>query len=325
MSFHEILNQNKVKKKLQNGLRMNKISHTYLFTGPSGTGKSKMALNFAKAIFCIQNKDDACDQCIECKKFEHGNHPQLRLIEPDGNHIKIEQIRDLQKDFSYKMNENQVKIYILFHADQLTIQAANSLLKFLEEPQSNVIAILIANNGHAILPTIRSRSQWISFQPLSPDKMADQLISEGFSRELVYSAVHLTSGLEEARQFIQLNSFAEIRGIMIQLAKESLNKFSVASITAQQKIFKSNLTDELNILLDLFILWFKDIIHIQSGRKERLVFEDELAWLEKNAFTRQMAEWIQCMEVTVNTKKKLRFNVNPQLALDQFMIQIKGG
>ncbi|MDP5276928.1 DNA polymerase III subunit delta' [Chengkuizengella axinellae] len=325
MSFHEIMNQTKVKQKLQNGLKMNKVSHAYLFTGPSGTGKRKMALNFAKAIFCIKKIDDACDQCIECKKFEHGNHPQLRLVEPDGNHIKIEQIRELQKNFSYKMNENQTKIYILFKADRLTTQAANSLLKFLEEPSSNVVAVLIADNGQAVLPTIRSRSQWISFQPQLSEKMAEQLIQEGFASELVNSGVRLTSGLEEARELIQLNSFAEIRGIMIQLAKESLNKFSEASITAQQKIFKSNLTDELNVLLDLFILWFKDIIQIQCGKKDKLVFEDQIPWLEKNAFTRQMNEWVQCMEIAINTKKKLRFNVNPQLALDQFMIQIKGG
>ncbi len=85
------------------------------------------------------------------------------MVAPDGASIKIEQIRELQKEFAYRATASGTKIYMLYHADKMTVQAANSLLKFLEEPTSRVVAILITENGNALLPTIQSRAQWIQF------------------------------------------------------------------------------------------------------------------------------------------------------------------
>jgi DNA polymerase-3 subunit delta' len=325
MSFEEIMGQSKAKQMLQNGLRQNRVSHAYIFSGPSGTGRRTMAFALAKAIFCTEGVDEACGHCLECRKVEHHNHPDLHVIEPDGTSIKIEQIRGLQKEFSYRSTKAQTKIYILHQAEKMTIQAANSLLKFLEEPQSSVVAILITENGHALLPTIQSRAQWVPFIPVAPHLMANLLIAEGHPANLVQCAVHLTSGLEASREIIQLNWFAEIRNVMIQLVKECITRFTTALITAGQKLFKTELAEHIDTLLQLFVLWFKDMVHIQCNRQESIVFIDQSEWMAKHAFSRELVFWVSCMEKTIELQKRLRFHVNPQLAFEQYVIDIQGG
>ncbi len=97
MPFTSIRGQQHAKRLLQNGLRSDTLSHAYIFTGPVGTGRKKMAFALAQAVYCTGMKDDACGTCLECRKVEHGNHPDLHWIEPDGASIKIEQVRELQK------------------------------------------------------------------------------------------------------------------------------------------------------------------------------------------------------------------------------------
>ena len=325
MSFQSIPGQMQAKRMLQSGLRQDSLSHAYLFHGPAGTGKQEMAFILAQAIFCTELKDDACGYCLECRKTANHNHPDLVVIEPDGSSIKIEQIRALQKEFSYRATSSQRKIYIIHHTDRMTVQAANSLLKFLEEPLSNALAVLITDNGHAVLPTIQSRAQWIPFTPLAPKVMIPILAGEGFPEELINASVHLASGLKAARELLQLNWFAELRTVMIQLAKECLTGTSQPLITIHHKVVKADLMDHINTLLDLFILCFKDMVNIQSGRHERIIFTDHLDWISRQAYSRHISHWVFFMEQAVSTQKKIRFHANPQLALEQFIIGMEGG
>lgn len=324
MSFQEIIGQDIAKQMLQNGLRNQKISHAYLFSGPAGSGQMKMANSFAKALVCIHKGDEACGECIQCRKMEHGNHPDFHVIEPDGSSIKIEQIRDIQRIFSYRSESGNRKIYIIKDADKMTIQASNSLLKFLEEPPAPAVAILLTENAQSVLPTIRSRTQPIVFTPPDPQKMAQILGDEGFPMPLVRCVVHIASDLDECRELLVQNWFAEIRNVMLQLGKESAGRGSISLITAQQKLFKGGLGDHIEHVFDLFHLWFKDIIHIQIGRHESIVFIDQLESLSKVAATRDMQHWISCMSLAAECKKMLRSHVNPQLCMEQFLIGVSG-
>ncbi|MEX2459938.1 MAG: DNA polymerase III subunit delta' [Paenibacillaceae bacterium] len=325
MSFSNIAGQERVKRMLQNGLNNETLSHAYIFSGPSGSGRRKMALALAQAVYCTEMKGDACGQCLNCRKVEHRNHPDLHWIEPDGASLKIEQIRELQKQFAYRSTTAQTKVYVLQDADKMTNQAANSLLKFLEEPTSDVLAILIAENGHALLPTIQSRAQWVQFTPLGVQELAQQLISEGLSPALVLPAVHIAAGLDAARELIQGNWFAEARNVMIQLVMEALNSYPAALLTIPQKVIKAEWVEQLPLFLDLAILWFKDMVHFICGREANLVYPDRIDWIRQHAFSREIPYWVACMEYTIELKKRLRFHANPQLAMEKWIIDIQRG
>ena len=320
MSFQQIIGQQTAKQLLQSSLRRQAISHAYLFSGPKGSGQLQTALAFAKAIFCTELEDDACGQCLECRKVEHGNHSDLTMLAPDGNNIKIDQIRELQRIFSYRSEAGHPKVYIIEQSEKMTVQAANSLLKFLEEPPVPAVGILITDNGQAMLPTIRSRSQMVPFSALNPEEMLQSLIKEGYPANLARSAAHLASGMEACREILQQNWFAEIRNVMLQLGKESLGRGSTSLISAQQKLFKTGLSEHLDILLSLFHLWFRDMLYIQYGRHENIVFIDQLDMLSQLAHTRSTEQWVPYMDLVAACRKKLRFNVNGQLCLEQFLI-----
>ncbi|MGG1550449.1 DNA polymerase III subunit delta' [Paenibacillus ferrarius] len=324
MSFNAIPGQEAAKRLLQNGLRQDKLSHAYIFSGPVGTGRAEMAKALAKAIYCQHGVDDACGECLECRKVEHGNHPDLHVVAPEGASIKIEQIRELQKEFAYRATASGTKIYVIEHADKMTVQAANSLLKFLEEPTSRVVAILITENGNALLPTIQSRAQWIQFTPMPREQMLLQLLEEGLPAALAHPAVHMTAGLQAARDLIASNWFAEMRSVVLQLAKETLTRYPTSMITVQQRIVKTELADHIPTLFDLLILWFKDMVQLRLERRDKLVYHDQLDWMSSLAFSRDVSAWVRMMEQAVEIQKRLRFNANSQLVIEKMLVEMQG-
>jgi len=310
---------------LRSAMRSGRLSHAYLFSGPAGTGKRRAAEWFAQALFCETLVDDACGQCLECRKIAHGNHPGLHFIEPDGTSVKIDQIRELQRDFAVRADTGKPHVYIISQAERMTAEAANSLLKFLEEPSSGTIAVLLSDNGGALLPTLQSRCQRIAFLPVSPETVRETLIREGAAPELAAAAAHVAGGLHGARNYIQLPAFAEIRNIVVQLMKEGAGRAGAASLLIQQRIVKGGLAEHAETVLDLCLLWFKDMVNIQAGRADRLVFADEREWLTRHAFSKDVRYWIRCIEAAIDAKRKLRAHVQPQLALEQLMIRVQGG
>ncbi|WP_223069048.1 DNA polymerase III subunit delta' [Paenibacillus caui] len=322
MSFKELIRQDTAKKLLQNGLKRNRISHAYIFNGPPGSGQMEMALAFVQALFCLEGTEDACGKCLECRKLLHGNHPDLHVIRPEGSAIKIDQIRDLQRMFSYRSESGNPKAYIIDQADKMNVQAANSLLKFLEEPPSPAVAILLTNNGRSLLPTIQSRGQWVPFVPLDPMHMLQRLSDEGIPDAIARCAVHLAAGIDACRDLASQNWFAEIRNVVLQLGKESAGRGGSPLITAQQSVFKAGLGDHLELIFDMFHLWFKDLIQAQANKHDSIVFIDEWEFISKTAGTRSAGAWVSCMAQAAEAKKKLRYNMNGQLCLEQFLIGV---
>jgi len=327
MSSEEALApQWKAKRILQHALIEQRISHAYLFEGPAGTGKLVAANAFAKALLCLQPVNgEACQTCQECRKFDNGNQSDVHYIVAEGQSIKIDQIRQLQRDLAYRTSSNRRMIYIIEQAEKMTVQAANSLLKFLEEPISPVVALLLTSNEQAMLPTIRSRTMRVPFTPLSPEIMLLQLIAEGAAPTLARAAVQLSSGIDGARAILEKNGFAEIRTLVIQLGKESITKYTTAMVTAAQKLFKGDFSDQLELVLALLLLWFKDMTQFQAGRQDKLVFIDELDWISAHAFSRSFAGWVSCMEHVLEADKRMKANVTPQLSFEQLLVKLQEG
>ncbi|QOY38292.1 DNA polymerase III subunit delta' [Anaerobacillus isosaccharinicus] len=148
-----IASQPKVTKLLVNSIQRHRVAHAYLFEGGNGVGKREVSIRFAKSLLC-EATTEPCGECHHCKRIDSRNHPSLYRIRPDGQSIKVDQIRELQKHIQVKSMEGSKRIYIIEHADKMNVQAANSLLKFLEEPKGEVVALLLTERPNKILPTI---------------------------------------------------------------------------------------------------------------------------------------------------------------------------
>ena len=168
--FENILGNQKIKEKLKKSINEDKILHSYLFIGIEGIGKKLIAKEFAKAILCL-NDIKYCNNCKSCIEFSSNNNPDFLYIEPDGNNIKIEQIREMQKKIQEKPIISQKKVYIIDNADQMTQEAQNCLLKTLEEPPEFATIILLGNNESAFLPTIKSRCMILSCKPIQDSEL----------------------------------------------------------------------------------------------------------------------------------------------------------
>ena len=146
MKFDEILGHDIIKKTLLDQIKNNELVHSYMFVGQEGIGKKIVAKEFARQVLChSKNNISECENCESCIKFKNGNHPDFYIISPDGNYIKIAQIRQLQENIYKKPILSNKKILIIDDADLMTEEAQNSLLKTLEEPPEYIIIILVFN------------------------------------------------------------------------------------------------------------------------------------------------------------------------------------
>ena len=175
--FNNIIGNDEIKNELIQSVKQNKISHGYLFIGTEGIGKKLIAREFAKMILCL-NDNIYCDKCKSCIEFDSNNNPDFIEIEPDGNSIKIDQIRELQRKIIEAPITSKNKVYILDNADLMTREAQNCLLKTLEEPPEFVVLILIGSVESNFLNTIKSRSMIIKFQDIPKEQIKKYLLEK---------------------------------------------------------------------------------------------------------------------------------------------------
>ena len=176
MIFENIIGNERNKELLKKIVDTNNIAHSYMFVGKESIGKLLFAKEFAKSILCLEGK--TCNKCKSCIQFDTSNNPDFYILEPEGNSIKIDQIRELTKNVYEKPVVSTRKVYIINDSNLMTKEAQNSLLKTLEEPPEYVTIILITSNENLFLPTIKSRCTKISFNKLTDDELADILQKE---------------------------------------------------------------------------------------------------------------------------------------------------
>ena len=179
MAFDDILGNSRAKRILRKALQRSRIPNSLLFTGPEGVGKRDMALVLAKAMNCLQEKDDSCEVCASCKAINKGNFPDVMVISPDKNLLKINQMREMKTSAYLKPMIGRKRIFVLEDADKMNDEAANSVLKILEEPPEFTHIVLIAHNPYLILPTIHSRCQKLAFSQISREDIEKELVSRG--------------------------------------------------------------------------------------------------------------------------------------------------
>jgi len=213
------------------GAESQEMTHSWLFTGPPGSGRSSAAVAFAQALIC---KESGCGACNECLSAPSGAHPDVEIIRTEGLSIKVEEIRELLTRVSWAPSKGGWRVVVMEDSDRLTESAANALLKAIEEPGSRTVWLLCAPTLHDVLPTIRSRCRHLQLRTLSAQSVANILIStDRIEPNLAQQAARVTQGhIGRARYFASNESVQKNRKIIMQIPMQ-LNSLASALQAAQ--------------------------------------------------------------------------------------------
>ena len=324
MAFDKIKEtQPKVVQLLGNSLKKDRLSHAYLFEGERGTKKYETALYFAQMLLCT-GEDVPCQACHNCRRIKNKTHPNVYVVEPIKNTIRKQQIIDLQKEFSKTRVEPGPKIYIIRNIETINTSAANSLLKFLEEPFPNTFAILTSANINRVLPTIISRSQVVQFSSLNKLVVERELTESGYPDSTSRIVSNLTSSITEAMDTADNEYFLEI----LDLTKDLFNIIATndesiiiyfeenSSIIYQDKTLSK-------LFLSLLIIYQKDIISYKINDLEKIVFKDEIDTLSTIATTKTKNRLIEELEKMLSLKSRLNSYINERLAYDNILLSLE--
>lgn len=324
MGFHKIIGQEKIIQQLKSAIQHHRVAHAYMFDGPEGIGKGLTALAFAKALMCKNGGGEACNVCSSCLKFQHDNHPDIQIIEPEGSSIKNKQIEDFQQDVLIKPYESNKKVYIMKDAHLMTVSAQNRLLKTLEEPPAYAVIIFITTTASSFLSTIRSRCQIFKFNRVGQACIEGFLMKKyGMNQEdaRVYSAfadgiIGKAVKLKESEAFKILRE-ETIDVIDAVLEKEPLKVFSLVDFFEKHK-------ENVDEILDFILVWFRDILILRETRTDTFLINlDKKNDLQKHLNRIGYEKISHIIEIIEKTKRDIKANVNFQLAIEILLLNIQ--
>lgn len=279
--------QSKLFEEFSQIIRENRLSHAYLFSGDFGS--LDMAIWLAQSRFCVTPENSLpCGHCRPCRLIAQGDFSDVKLVEPQGQIIKTDTIRQLTREFSQSSFEGQAQVFIIRDADKMHVNAANSLLKFIEEPQSQIYIFLLTADDSRILPTIKSRAQLFYF-PKNRTYLEELLQKEGLlltqAKVLADFAKDDVQALDLAKDNKVLDLINTVeRFTQSLLSNQDLLYLDVAKLAVQcsekseQEIVWAFLTYQLG----------KDIQNPQARRWLGLVYEARKMWLANVSFQNAM-------------------------------------
>ncbi len=294
-------------KIISNAIKNNKLSHAYLFETNGYKNKREFLISVAKAILCPKhhmNKEDSIG-CRVCENIDKNIYSELKIIDPDGMWIKKEQLIELQELFKTKGIESSKRVYIINDVECLNTSAANSILKFIEEPEEGIIAILATDNIHRLLDTIISRCQIITLAKSNYDNSASMI-------DKISSLINIDENynLEE-----MINSTIDYIYYLEQHKLETLiyNKNMVLNI------FDDRL--KLEVFFDIMTLFYKDVINFKINNNNYIF---DIKDIEKIASYNDLNKLEKKINCIVDAKGYLKVNANTNLLIDKLVIDLEG-
>lgn len=276
--FENVIGNEPIKKMLEQAILNNKVSHSYMFLGTSGIGKKMLAREFALEVLEVKDNE---------------NIPDLLYVEPDGNSIKIEQIREMQKRVQEKPIGAIRKVYIIDEADKMTKEAQNCLLKTLEEPPEFAIIILIGTNENAFLTTIKSRCMILHFNKIG-DEQLKKYLQENFNMQnITQNMLEMYQGSIGKAIYLKdkENIYQELENVVKQInTKDLIEITKSAEILYKEKDEIYEMLDYINILL------------LKQAKEDY--------------------RYTNCIQIVENTKKRLKQNANYDMSIDNMLFNI---
>lgn len=332
--FSQILGQEKATGFLKKVIKSNKLPHAYLFTGIEGVGKKTTALALAMAVNCKSPVDgDGCGTCITCRQIKSGNFPDYYFIEPDGQNIKIEQIREFNRSVNYKPVSGKYRITVINRAEMMTEEAANSFLKTLEEPPPGNIIVLKVIDPLDLLPTIISRCQKVPFRPLSGDIIRDWLMRElNETRERASLAGKISEGsLSSAIRMCENDFFAERDNILQDIMKlKDLSKVQVMDMAmdCSRRYSKKAGSDERPGFFELLGLWktfFRDLVLVKERAPfDRIINSDYYDRFKVITEKYSTDNLLESFSVADKYQRDLIRNPNINLMFEKMLLDLRG-
>jgi len=317
MSFREITGHGKSIDILRRIVSSGRIAHAYLFIGHEGTGRKMTAEAFIAALFC--GNDDACGSCPSCRKLAAGSHPDLHLVQPDGQFIKIDQVRALQRELAYRPYEAPRKACIIDGADRLNQSSGNALLKTLEEPPGNALMILLATTTDSVLPTIRSRCQQLLFSGIPTEEIENFLRAGGTDAETAQVASSLADG-SIARALALCNEDIMASRSAIITAVCGLNRQDMLPMFALGEMFDKE-REKASQAMELLTSFWRDMLLLRSGSGQ-VVNRDLLPLLQRETEKRSEKDILDNIEQLGRTRGAILRNANVRLALDVLSMKL---
>lgn len=323
---------------LRRSVARGEIAHAYLFSGPAGIGKATLALRLAQALLCERNDGEACLVCRACRRIASGNHPDVRSVslatqaarqkadETKSRELRIDTVREWQRDIDLRPFEATRRVFILDDADKLNDQAANAMLKTLEEPPPYAVLILIAQGAGDLLPTIVSRCRVLRLRPVARAEIAAALASRYQLGATEAGLIAAWSGGRTGWAF----TAAEDRGV-IEAQQDQLDRLAglrgagrVARLKWAEERAKEYRADQFAVLASLYLWqnWWRDVLLAGNGCAAAITYQDRAEELGAVAAAVPLPSIYAFLRHLDRIREQLADNVNPQLALENLVLHL---
>jgi DNA polymerase-3 subunit delta' len=302
-----------IKKSIESG----SLSHAYLICGPPGVGKTMMAYAMASSLLDT-----------------NGAHPDLSLVEPQGNFLTIDQVRAISRDIQLKPFAGSHKVYIIKHADAMNQESANAFLRTLEEPPPYVLFVLTTSNPGRVIGTILSRCQRVDLKSISQGLIKETLKDQyGMDEERVLTIARLAAGsLKRAHELVSNEESMDLRDEVLLLLNTTGKRDMLSWVrmsdtlvtrvkTKEQDRYQANVREVLNALAS----WYRDAWVIRESRSDDLIYNrDRVDQLQDFAAGHEASSLIDGLNILEDARRSLSLNVNKDLLLENAIVSLSG-
>jgi DNA polymerase-3 subunit delta' len=322
----QVIGQDKILSLLDYGLKTDAIAHAYLLVGPRHVGKGTLAINLAQALNC-EGPEPPCGECRSCQRIREGKHADVTSIGLDSRaEIGIDDIRGLQRSANLPPYEGKCKVFIVYEAEYLSTEAANALLKILEEPPPRVVWLLLAADEERLLPTIISRCQRLELKPVASERVQEALFN---SYNVDADKAKLLTQLCHGRLGWALSALADCD--MLERRSQRIDRLA-SLLTAgieQRFAYAQEVAGQFSQdrkagaeVAEIWVDWWRDLMLIKGGCQEAIINVDFKTVLKEQASGLSLSGIKEFLTNLGLLQEAISKNVNPRLALEWLMLSL---